>query len=164
MAKLILPDIEIVKAVNVEWPEPYQTEIMSTVSLCESGGDVFAHAPVTDPASVLYRWDDRGLLGINEGAINEVLDTRVDPRLFYIPELNVYYGRVIWDWRFANAIRPGSHGGLGLPYSGALIHAYSGWTTYKNRSSQLPQYAELRRAWPIFRTRVQAAMVELGLR
>jgi hypothetical protein len=159
MAKLIIPDTEIVSAINAHWPEPYQTEVMGTIALCESGGDLYAHNAVSDPSSALYRWDDRGILGINEGAINEVLKTRVDPRTFYILEFNAQYGRAIWDWRFNHAIKPTSHGGLGLGYSAALVHAYNGWTTYKTRTTN-PYYVQ---AWPVFRRRIKDAMVTLGI-
>jgi hypothetical protein len=159
MAKLILPDVTIVQTINAWWPEPYQTEVMGTICLCESGGDVFAHAPVTDPLSVLYKWDDRGLLGINEGAINEVRGSRIDPRTCYDPLINVEYGRDIWDWRFDRAISPRSHGGLGLGYSAALVYAYEGWTTYKNRGTNLV----LAHAWSVFRPRIKAAIREAGI-
>lgn len=159
MTRLILSDTEIVQAINIGWPEPYQTEVMATIALCESGGNVFACNPVGDPNSLFYRWDDKGLLQINEGAINDVLSTRVDPRNLYIVQHNVSYGRAIWDWRFRHALNPTSHGGLGVGYSAALVFAYNGWTTYRRRNED----EILKHAWSVFRPRIRQAMAELGL-
>lgn len=159
MSTLIIPDTEIVKAINLKWPEPYQTEVMSTIALCESGGNLYANNPVSQPESLFYRYDDRGILGINEGAINEVLKFRIDPRTCYILEFNIEYGRAIWDWRFNRALIPRSHGGLELGYSGALVYAYQGWTTYKTKDTN-PNYIV---AWPIFRSRVKTAMRATGI-
>jgi hypothetical protein len=160
MSRLIIPDVDIVRAINVKWPDPYQTEVMGTIALCESGGNLYANNPVSQPESLFYRWDDRGILGINEGAINEVLRQRIDPRTCYIIEFNIEYGRAIWDWRLAYALKPTSHGGLGFGYSNSLIWAYQGWTTYKNRTTD----ENLSYAWPIFRKRIQTAIKDAGIR
>jgi len=143
----IIPDDEIARLAAQRWPEntKYQARVMTTIALCESGGD--ANALYLNTDGILAGTLDRGLWGINEVAIRNVAGW-IEPSLFWLPMYNVEFAHDIWQFRFDQARTRGQS------YTDALIYAYEGWTTYRMRKLQ---YASV---WPMLWKR---AGVALGL-
>jgi hypothetical protein len=146
--QLIIPDDRIAELAAAQWPEPtrYQARVMTTIALCETGGDAYALYLNTsgDFAGTL----DRGLWAINEEAIRGLFGTNPSPALFVDPEASAKFARAVWDWRFGIAKLDGR------PYAEALVFAYLGWTTYREKAGK---YANV---WPVLWRR---AGVALGL-
>jgi hypothetical protein len=135
--QLIIPDDRIAELAAAQWPEPtrYQARVMTTIALCETGGDAYALYLNTsgDFAGTL----DRGLWAINEEAIRGLFGTNPSPALFVDPEASAKFVRLD-----------------GRPYAEALVFAYLGWTTYREKAGK---YANV---WPVLWRR---AGVALGL-
>lgn len=154
--KLIVADTIIATHAVTWWPEPaaghYQAKIMTTIALMESSGDTYALL-MNAPPSQLAGYVDRGLWGINEGAINFLLGRNVDPITFIDAGKNSEYARNIWDWRYARKwLETRST-------TKALVYAYEGWTTYrKARTEKSPAYVA---AWATRWPRAVAAVNEV---
>lgn len=148
MGKLIIPDIEIAGWAIQYWPEPthYQATIMTTIALMESGGNTYGIA--VNDGGLFKGYADRGLWGINEAAIVDVIGAPVDAWEFSDPRFNAAYARVIWDWRIKQAKTQG------FDFAHQLIYAYEGWSTYKYKSID-PQ---LKAAWPVMWNRAKAGV------
>lgn len=156
--KLILSDVAIADAAVKYWPLPtndyYQAKVMTTIALMESNGDAFALL-MNVPPSLLAYYVDRGLWGINEGAIAQLLGHPVDGATFADPDRNAAYARTIWDWRYNKKFEESES------IAQSLVYAYEGWTTYrKARIEKDPAYVAAWNArWPRAVTAVQAITI-----
>jgi hypothetical protein len=170
-----IPDIELARAALTWWPDPYRAEVMTGISLVESGGD--RNAIYLNTKGLFAGYQDRGPIAINEAAIAEVRaklaglshGTRLwqDPALFRVVDEAFHMGYDIWWDRFEHALRPAIQGGLGLSYSQALFYAYSGWSVYSHAfRTPLPTDSEAEKQlrtqllarWAIMRPRARAAI------
>jgi hypothetical protein len=154
----VVSDTDIATAAVEHWPNPdggyYQAKVMTTIALMESNGDALALL-MNVPPSQLAGYVDRGLWGINEGAIRNLVDYDLDPATFIDPDHNAEYAREIWQWRYDRKLaETGST-------TQALIYAYNGWTTYRRAKSGLPADAEYAIAWKARWPRAEAAVNEV---
>lgn len=149
--KLIIPVKDIAKIAMKHWPEPtrYQATIMTTIALMESGGD--ARAWYYNTEGLFAETFDRGLWGINEAVIQNIMPDWYGPSQFADPESNGSMAWDIWNWRYWQKENEGSI--IALPY------AYSGWTTYrKARLEKDPDYAN---AWKILYPKAVDAIAQV---
>ena len=145
--RLLVPDNEIGRIALMHWTDPtkYQATVMTCIALMESDGD--ARAWYYNTEGLFAETFDRGLWGINEAAIAEVLGRPVPPTDFAKPVQNGQMARAIWNWRYQ------LKGGDAAP-SVALPYAYSGWTTY--RKARIEKDANYAARWNLLWRRAVA--------
>jgi hypothetical protein len=151
MPRDIVADVDIARAC-LRWWLPYQAEVMTGIVLVENGGD--RNSFYMNGDGLFAGYADRGLFAINEAVARE-MDGPLwpDPRLFRDVEWSAAVAHDIWQWRFSRAAQSGTS------YSGCLIAAYSGWSTYSHRDDDSPLGVSLRARWALMRPRAKAAVV-----
>lgn len=145
-AQLIIPDVTIARLALDAWDAPYRAQVMTTIALCENGGDTYSY--YLNTTGLFAGYADRGLWAINEAVVHELTGAWPDPATFIDPSESVKYAHMIWEWRFNGAINRGA------TYTAALVYAYEGWTTYKQRFTK---YAQV---WPDLFARASRAVQE----
>lgn len=150
MPRDIVADVDIARAC-LRWWLPYQAEVMTGIVLVENGGDRNSFYMNSDGLFAGYA--DRGLFALNEAVAYEFVGAWPNPVLFRDVEFSAEVAREIWDWRFSRAAQGGTS------YSGCLIAAYSGWSTYSHRDDDSPLGVSLRARWALMRPRAKAAVV-----
>lgn len=140
MHQLIVPDVELARAAVTYWPESsgYQAKVMTCIALMETNGDRLASL-VNGPESEMAYYADRGCWANNEGVVERLLGRLPDPRAYADVDTSARWARMIWDWRYEQAIKKA--------IKPAVVYAYNGWTTYRRAKSGLPEDAQYALAW-----------------